>query len=436
MSNKSAMGRVGIIGAGITGLATAYLLSQRGYTVQLFEQEDAVGGLARSIPFLDTAIERYYHFICRHDDALLKFISEIGLSDQVRWENTAMDYHVAGTLYPFTDPTDLLRFKPLSMIQRLRFGISMLPYQFNLNWQKLDAIPHREWLVRWGGQKAYDIIWKPLMVKKYHHRYGDVPAAWVWGRTRRRSRSRSGFPGKESLGYITGGTQTLVNRLMTEIESRKSSVFTGTRVTRIEKSSTGVIIHAGAETFPVDCVISTVPAPVLAKLSDDFPEEFQARLQGQEYLSVICPIIAVEGKLAQQYWTNIYETEIQYLGVIEYSRLNPDPGFRGHAIAYLPFYVWPDDPMCQRSDDEIMSKALTDLQILFPWFDPETVRLKIVHRDLFSQPMISVGHLKRMFSFETPISGIYMIEPSMIYPEDRGLNNCIRLAGKLTSQYF
>ena len=36
--------RIGVIGAGISGLSVAHLLSQKGYVVDIFEKESRLGG--------------------------------------------------------------------------------------------------------------------------------------------------------------------------------------------------------------------------------------------------------------------------------------------------------------------------------------------------------------------------------------------------------
>ncbi len=427
---------VGIIGAGVTGLTAANILAQKNYKVTVLEKAASIGGLAREVPFINTRMERYYHFICKHDAALLGLIRQLHLDDKLKWRRTAMDYHVNGVLYPFTDPPDLLRFTPLSLFNRLRFAASMIPFQRKLDWKRLDSVPHDVWLRKWGGDSVYEMIWKPLMVKKYHSRYKEIPAAWVWGRTRRRSRSRRGFPGHEYLGYLEGGTHTLFRALIGIIESHGGTIRTGNAVSAIRQVKGGFQVTTDHKTHFFNKIISTIPCPELAACTPGFPDRFLARLNSVEYLAVICPVIAVDGPLAREYWTNIFETEIPYLGVIQFSKLNPDPGFMGLSVAYMPFYVWPDNPLWSSDDDRIMALAEKHLKKMFPWFDPKQVKTSLVHRDRYSQPMIRLGHIQRMLSFRTPWPGLFLTDASMIYPEDRGLNNCIRMANRLTEKYF
>ena len=425
----------GIIGAGVSGLTAACRLAEKGWKVRIFESQPVIGGLARMEPFLDFQVERYYHFICRYDKSLLNLINHLGLSDLLKWRRTAMDYHVHGHLYPFTDLKDLLTFAPLSYLERLRFGISMKPFQISWNWQHLDEVPNDKWLIRWGGNAVYRNIWYPLMMKKYHSAHRDVPAAWVWGRTRRRSRSRFGFPGHEYLGYLEGMMRVMLKRMEEITLQHEGSIHLSEPVIGLKKDGQGLVIETDKDRYCFDRVISTLPAPLLAGIAPSLPEDFVKRLNSVEYLAVISPVLASEGYVAKNYWTNIHSVEIPYLGVIEYSLLNPEPAFKGLTIDYMPFYLWQDHPLWQASDSEILGIVLKHLKELYPWFNPSSVRHHAIFRDRFSQPMIRTGHLKQILTYQTPWTNLFMMEPSMIYPEDRGLNNCIRHIEKLTDNF-
>ena len=78
--------RVIIIGAGITGLTAAVRLVSKGCSVTVVDSSSSVGGLAGSIMLDSTPVDRYYHFICREDNDLVKFINELGLKDKIQFQ--------------------------------------------------------------------------------------------------------------------------------------------------------------------------------------------------------------------------------------------------------------------------------------------------------------------------------------------------------------
>ena len=85
------MPAVGVIGAGIAGLAAAYQLDQAGASVQVFEASDRVGGAIRS--------ERADRFLVEHGPnsvragsaALESIIDDLGLNDGRIWANDTAD---------------------------------------------------------------------------------------------------------------------------------------------------------------------------------------------------------------------------------------------------------------------------------------------------------------------------------------------------------
>ena len=60
------------------------------------------------------------------DKALLVLVHEIGLDESLIWRESPMGFFSGGRIYGFGTPADLLRFKPLSPLVRLKFGLSVL----------------------------------------------------------------------------------------------------------------------------------------------------------------------------------------------------------------------------------------------------------------------------------------------------------------------
>jgi len=71
MAKSSNKKRAAIVGGGVAGLTCAYLLGRAGVSVDLFEAENELGGLARSFDLDGLKLERYHHFICLPDRHLV-----------------------------------------------------------------------------------------------------------------------------------------------------------------------------------------------------------------------------------------------------------------------------------------------------------------------------------------------------------------------------
>ena len=75
--------RVGIIGAGATGLAAAYKLSKAGHQAVGFERAPFLGGQASTFDVAGARLERGYHHIFTNDTDILDLAKEIGLGNRM-----------------------------------------------------------------------------------------------------------------------------------------------------------------------------------------------------------------------------------------------------------------------------------------------------------------------------------------------------------------
>ena len=176
--------KVAIVGAGAGGLAAAYDLCAEGHEVIILEAADHVGGLAAGIstPRWDWSIERYYHHWFASDEHMLALIEELGWSDQVLFPRPVTVVYHAGQFYALDSPIAVLRFPALSLTERLRLGLVIAYLKYLANWQPLEKVTAHEWLQRWVGERAYEILWEPLLVGKFGPYYKEVNMAWFWAR--------------------------------------------------------------------------------------------------------------------------------------------------------------------------------------------------------------------------------------------------------------
>jgi protoporphyrinogen oxidase len=114
--------KVAIIGAGAAGLSAGYELAKRQISVDLFERDSTLGGLAGSFLLEGGYVEKFYHFICLHDSTYQETLQELGLYHRLKWKLTEMGQFYNGTLYSFGRPTDLFRFPALNWKDRIRFA--------------------------------------------------------------------------------------------------------------------------------------------------------------------------------------------------------------------------------------------------------------------------------------------------------------------------
>jgi protoporphyrinogen oxidase len=422
------MARNAIIGAGPMGLVCALELLKRGESVDIFEHDDRIGGMSASFDFDGLQIERFYHFICKTDHALFALLRELGIDDRLRWTDTRMGFYCDGRLYPWGTPQALLRFDKLGWIEKARYALHILHTKNIRDWRALDGVSAMAWLKRWLGERAWRVLWQRLFDLKFYQYGEQLSAAWLGTRIQRVALSRRSMF-QESLGFIDGGSATLLESLRAAIENAGGRIHLRASVQRVVTAGGAVrgIIAGGAEQ-PFDRVISTVPIQYVPRLVPELPEVFIARIRAIENIPVVCVVLKLARRLTENFWMNINDATIDVPGVIEYSNLNPGAG---PAIVYAPFYMPKTHPKYARDNAAFIEEVLGYLPKLNPDFRRDWVLATHCHRYEFAQTISPPGFYAMLPPMRTPIEGLFMADTAYYYPEDRSISESTTVGRKL-----
>jgi len=427
------MKRVGIIGGGVAGLMAAWELSRLGFAVELFEASGELGGLASAFDFDGIRIERYYHFICRNDHALIETCARAGLTPQLRWKSTRTAFFYNGRMYKFGSPLDLLRFSPLSLRDKIRFGINVLHARHFTRWPLLEDRPAKQWLIDRLGARGYTVIWDPLLRVKFDQYHDQISAAWMWHRIHRVATSRQSLFRGESFGHLIGGSETLIGTLARQAREAGARIQPDTRVLGIWAENgkcRGLRLPgpAGSRAVPFDYVISAVPLPVFCQLAPPEETAYLERLRSIRFIGVVCMILRLKQPFSPNYWLNIHDPRVPFNGVIEYSNLYGREAYQGRSILYVPFYLEPTRPYYTCADADLRDEYVRALQVVNPAFSLEWIEGYRVFRDPYAQPICHTHFSRVVPPFETPWQGCYLIESTQLYPADRVISGTLRLA--------
>jgi len=426
------MSKVIVIGAGVMGLAAAYHAAKAGHAVQVFEAAPEAGGMAAHFNFDGLSIERYYHFVCKTDKDTFALLRELGIEDRMRWRKTSMGLYTGGRLRSWGNPLALLTFSEISLWSRLRYAWFAFVSVRRERWDSIETESARSWIVRWCGQEVYDKLWKPLFELKFFQYAGNVSAAWIWTRIKRIGRSRASLM-QEELGYIEGGSQTLVDSLCAAIEKLGGQIHLRCPVQKVltkDGCVTGVLTQSGMES--ADAVICTVPTPFVTSLVPDLPASLRAKYDAIMNMGVCCLVFKLKRSLTPHFWVNIGEPNISIPGIIEFSNLRE---VGGDTIIYVPYYMPNDFPKFIWPDDDLLQEAFSYLKCINPALQAEDCIASHVARLRHAQPICEPGFAAMLPPVQTPIRGLQIADTCFYYPEDRGISESVRfgkeMAGRL-----
>ena len=411
--------RIGIIGAGMIGLSLGYLLSGE-HEVMIFEKEPDIGGLARSFRYGGSDIDRYYHFLFLNDYHTISLSKELGIDNTLRWNWPTMALYIDRKLYPFSTPWDLLRFPRFTLLDKLRFTLVTILISRLTNWKPLEQENGFEWFEKVYGHNIADMLWKPLMRKKFQEYCAKVNAAWSWNEIFRRSKCRKGF-GKEKLGSFEGETKTLISSLESRITSNGGKILTNSVLRKITKNEEEIEVTSNKGKHFFDAVFSTVPSQVL---NPYLPDEFKIKSPEKEYLSIRCATFLLKKPLSEHFLINVLDKDLPQAVIVETTNLNRRSPHR----VYVPYYTPYKSRVYTMSDEEFRKMNLAFLQRINPNLKESDVILFRSAKDRFAQTIFDKGYSEKMDPYCTPLPGLYLTNQSHIYPVRSGINECIRLS--------
>ena len=419
---------IGIIGAGITGLTAAYELTKRGHAVTVYEARPYAGGLAAG--FRDERwewpLDRFYHHWFASDDDVIRLIEELGARDRLFFPRPTTSIYHKGHIYPFDSPLRVLRFTPIPLVDRFRVGLVTFYLRLTRNWQVLEGITAAEWTRRAVGERAYEVLWKPLLVSKFgEEHYQDVNMAWFWARLHKRT---------PRLGYFAGGFQGFADLLATRVQAQGGQVRLEMAVWAVQPAAGGRLrLETAAGACEYERVIATCSPQEMRRLAPDLPPGYAAQLDQLESMGAVVLILALERSLvSQHYWINIPAGEgFPFMGLVEHTNYISREHYGGDHLVYCGDYLLPDHPYFDYSKEQLLEAYLPGLVKINPDFHPGWVRASWMFAEKYAQPVPTLNHSRNVPPLATGVPGLYLACMSQVYPWDRGSNYAVELGRRV-----
>lgn len=424
-SNKKSFA---IIGGGVCGLSAAYELAKAGHDVTVYEADKDIGGLASVYEVGGQRLEKFYHHWLGTDHHAFNLIKEIGKAEKLKFNESKVGIYYSNKIYRFSSPIDLLKFTPLNIFQRIRFGFSIVYSWMVKDYKYLETVSAVDWLEKIVGKKAFDVIWRPLLIGKFGEYYKDVAAIWMWNKFIQRGKSRN-EDSKEQLGYYAGGFGDFLDDLSDAVKKAGGEIRLNAGVASLKAGDSGkgaVLTFVDGTSKSFDGALMAVPVPdAIPLVKDAAPASYVDGLAKVKYLANICLILKTTKSLSGTYWLNVNDPDFPFVGIIEHTNFESPDVYEGGHIVYLSKYLPESAELYRMTDDEVFEYALPYLQRMFPEFKREYVSAYSAWRAKYAQPIITLNYPEVMPKYETPFDNVFLSTMAQVYPEDRGTNYAI-----------
>ncbi|MFZ2153530.1 MAG: FAD-dependent oxidoreductase [Microgenomates group bacterium] len=377
--------KIAIIGAGMTGLVAGYRLSQKGHEITIFEKSADIGGLAGGFKIANTNLEKAYHHIFSTDKYIIELTKELGLIDKLKWHDEKTALYFDHKMYPFMGATDLLKFKPLGIGDKVRLGLVKIWLQYDNNWHKYENELATEWMKKWCGRRAYEVIWQPLLHGKFGDKYKEISMAWLWARIHTRGNS-------SKLGYFEGGFRIIADALAKKINGK---IILNKKIEMKELKDFDKILYTGPS-------------------------------KEVEYLGAINVVFTSTQSLSKYYWHNINDIDSPILCFIQHTNMVDKKYYGGKQVYYMGTYIPNEGGLMDKSEAEIKKIFFDYLLKIFPKFNKKLIEDSWVWKFRNAQHLVTTSYKLGVSSYELVKNKIYQANFAMIYPEDRGTNFAVR----------
>lgn len=418
--------KIGIIGAGFTGLSAAIKLSKQGHDVTLIEKDNKPGGLA--IGFRkdnwDWSLEEHYHHWFTNDKNIFKLAKEINYPILIKRPKTST--LINDKILQLDSPLTLIFFPLLSIFDRFRMGFTLALFRYNPIWKSFDKLKAEKTLSFLMGTRAYCLIWKPLFTAKFN-KYADyVSLAWFWARIRKRT---------TKLAYPKRGFLDFAEALERRIKEQNGNFLYNCTVLEIEnnvKPTITAVKDGKKKKLVFDKLIVTVSSFLFAKLAPSLPKEYKTKLMQLNMLGATNLLLRLNKPFLPDstYWLNICDTNSILMAVVEHTNFMDKKNYNNEHLVYVGHYLPKNHPYFLKSKEEMLKLFDPYLKKLNKNYANNLIDIEFFKAP-FAQPVMPANYSKKIIPHHTPFKNVLLANMEQVYPWDRGTNYAVEMGEKI-----
>ena len=418
--------KIGIIGAGFSGLSAGYYLQKKGHSVKIFEKDSYPGGLAVGFKNKDWkwSLEKHYHHWFTNDKYVLDLASEIKYPVITKRPKTSI--YLDGQTIRLDSPMDVLFFSPLSLVNRIRMGVTLAFFKYNPFWKPLEKFNASKILPRLMGKMPYQLIWEPLFINKFGAYKNSISLAWFWARITKRTPSLS-YPKKGYLDFALA--------LSKKITQHGGKISYAVTIKSIEQNGTKIKVTYNNASEIFDKVIVTLPSFQFLQITKGLPKKYKNNLLQLKGLGAINLIMRLKKPFLKDstYWLNICKKNAKIMSIVEHTNFMDKKFYNKEHIVFLGNYIPSNHAYMKMTARKLLKEYDSLLKEIQPDYKKTLIGLE-VFKAPFAQPIIPMNYSRKVPKTETPIKNLYLTNMQQVYPWDRGTNYAVELGKKVAQK--
>jgi protoporphyrinogen oxidase len=406
-----------VLGGGPAGLTAGYLLGKAGHHATVFEAEDQVGGLAKTVKrdgyrfdlgghrffTKSTEVNALWHEVMGDEFLLRPRMSRI------YWNNRYLDYPLRGP--------DVVR--KLGPVELTRCLTSYLRAAAKRN--KVDN-SLEDWVTNRFGRRLFELFFKTYNEKVWGAPASEIRAEWAAQRIKGLSffsAAKAAFFGNKGnkvksliseFNYPRYGPGQMWEAMADAIVAQGGEVRLRSSVERIELAGSRVVeVDAGGELYELpDAVISSLPLRELVEMVHPHPaRDVLEAARGLRYRDFLTVALVVDGEdLFPDNWIYIHEPKVSVGRIQNYRSWSPwmvpDPS---KACVGLEYFCFAGDELWTMADDDLVALAADELAQL-GLADRSKVERGFVSRVPKAYPIYDSNYAGRVATIRQWLDGI------------------------------
>jgi protoporphyrinogen oxidase len=273
--------------------------------------------------------------------------------------------------------------------------------------------------------------------------------SWLWAKLRDRRQVTGEEAKGELLVYPKGSFESIFIRLRDLIEEQGGRVLIDRPAARVARDADGgfLVTPAAPDSFRrghdprefeaagpperYDAVIAALPSDIFEELLDpglaaELGDAYLGKTRSIEYSAALCLLIELDRKFHPFYWTNVADTELGFIGLIEQANLVPIERYDGRHFLYVANYLPRDHELLGLEMDELLDFYEPGMRRVNPDYERSWIKQSWLFREPAGQPVVLPNHRDRMPPLATPVDGLLLANTTQVYPDDRGTNYAVR----------